>query len=287
MATKSGLGKGFESLIPQNFDGSLLLDESERVQRIELSKLVPNSGQPRQEFDEVSLRELADSIKNHGVLLPVVVTKAGDDQYRIVAGERRFRAAKLAKLKTIPAIVRSLKELEELEIALVENVQRVDLSPLEQAVSIQKLHDQFSIGYDDIAKRLGKAYSTVHNIMRLLNLPDAAKQALIAGEISEGHARANLAIQDPPAQQAALLGAITQHGWSVRQAERFVASIKAGIKEKKAAHARVNTETPETKSLGKRLKTKVTIRRTAKGGKLEIGFTSDDELSRIIDLLQK
>jgi ParB family chromosome partitioning protein len=287
MATKSGLGKGFESLIPQNFDGSLLLDESERVQRIDVSKLVANSDQPRQQFDETSLKELAASIKNHGVLLPLVVTKIDDDHYRIVAGERRFRAAKLAKLKTVPAIVRGLKELEELEIALVENVQRVDLSPLEQAVSIEKLHEQFSISYDDIAKRLGKAYSTVHNIIRLLNLPEDAKDALIAGDISEGHARAILALKDQPEQQAVLLESIRRHGWSVRQAERFVASIKAGIKEKTAAHARVNTETPETKSLGKQLKTKVTIRRTAKGGKLEIGFTSDEELARIIETLQK
>jgi ParB family chromosome partitioning protein len=287
MAVKSGLGKGFDSLIPQNFDGSLLLDESERVQRIDVNKLVPNSDQPRQQFDENSLIELADSIKNHGILLPLVVTKLNENQYRIVAGERRFRAARIAKLKTVPAIVRSLKELEELEIALVENVQRVDLSPLEQAVSIERLHEQFSIGYDDIARRLGKAYSTVHNIIRLLNLPDEAKQALIAGDISEGHARAILALKDQPEQQNVLLAAIRTHGWSVRQAERFVASIKAGIKEKKAAHARVNTETPETKSLGKRLQTKVTIRRTAKGGKLEIGFTSDDELARIIDTLQR
>jgi ParB family chromosome partitioning protein len=283
---KSGLGKGFDSLIPQNFDGSLLLDESERVQRIELSKLTANSGQPRQEFDETALNELAESIKNHGVLLPLVVTKAGD-QYRIVAGERRFRAAKLAKLKTVPAIVRSLKELEELEIALVENVQRVDLSPLEQAVSIQKLHDQFSIGYEEIAKRLGKAYTTVHNIVRLLNLPDKAKQALVAGDISEGHALAILALKGQPEQQTVLLESIKQHGWSVRQAERFVASIKAGIKEKAAAKARVDTETPETKALGKQLKTTVTIRRTAKGGKLEIGFTSDEELARIIETLQQ
>lgn len=286
MATKSGLGKGFDSLIPQNFDGSLLLDESERVQRIELNKLVPNEDQPRQQFDETSLKELAESIKNHGILLPLVVTKTGE-RYRIVAGERRFRAAKLAGLKNAPAIVRSLKELEELEIALVENVQRVDLSPLEQAVSIERLHEQFSISYDDIAKRLGKAYSTVHNIIRLLNLPDEAKQALIAGDISEGHARAILALKDQPEQQNVLLDAIKSHGWSVRQAERFVASIKAGIKEKKAAKARVDTETPETKALGKRLRTAVTIRRTAKGGKLEIGFTSDDELARIIEMLQK
>lgn len=282
-----GLGRGFGSLIPQNFDDSLLLDESERVQKIEIAKIAPNGDQPRQYFDETALQELAESIKSHGVLLPLVVTKAKDGSYRIVAGERRWRAAKLAKLKTVPAIVRTLKELEELEIALVENVQRVDLSPLEQAVSIERLHQQFSTSYDVIAKRLGKAYSTVHNIVRLLNLPDEAKQAIMSKEISEGHARAILALKDQPEQQAELLAAIKTHGWSVRQAERFVASIKAGIKEKQAAHARVDTETDETKALGKRLQAPVHIRRTARGGRLEITFKSDEELARIVGLLSE
>jgi ParB family chromosome partitioning protein len=284
---KIGLGRGFGSLIPQNFDSSILLDESERVQKIEIGKIVPNSEQPRQHFDDAALRELSNSIKNHGVLLPLVVTAKSDGTYRIVAGERRWRAAGIAKLATVPAIVRTLKELEELEIALVENVQRVDLSPLEQAVSIERLHQQFSIGYDEISKRLGKAYSTVHNIVRLLNLPDDAKQALITHEISEGHARAILALKDQPEQQAELLASIRTHGWSVRQAERFVASIKAGIKEQKAAHERVDTETPQTKSLSKRLATPVHIRRTAKGGKLEISFKSDEELQRIVELLDQ
>jgi ParB family chromosome partitioning protein len=284
---KIGLGRGFGSLIPQNFDNSILLDESERVQKLDITKVVANSEQPRQHFDDSALKELSQSIKNHGVLLPLVVTATKDGGYRIVAGERRWRAAKLAKLQTVPAIVRTLKELEELEIALVENVQRVDLSPLEQAISIERLHQQFSIGYDDISKRLGKAYSTVHNIVRLLNLPDDAKAALITHEISEGHARAILALKDQPEQQAQLLASIKAHGWSVRQAERFVSSIKAGIKEEKAAHARVSTETPQTKALSKRLATAVNIRRTAKGGKLEIGFKDDDELARIVSLLDQ
>jgi ParB family chromosome partitioning protein len=284
---KIGLGRGFGSLIPQNFDNSILLDESERVQKLDITKVVANSEQPRQHFDDSALKELSQSIKNHGVLLPLVVTATKDGGYRIVAGERRWRAAKLAKLQTVPAIVRTLKELEELEIALVENVQRVDLSPLEQAISIERLHQQFSIGYDDISKRLGKAYSTVHNIVRLLNLPDDAKAALITHEISEGHARAILALKDQPEQQAQLLASIKAHGWSVRQAERFVSSIKAGIKEEKAAHARVSTETPQTKALSKRLATPVNIRRTAKGGKLEIGFKDDDELARIVSLLDQ
>ena len=166
MSTKSGLGRGFDSLIPQNFDNSILLDEGERIQKLALSAISPNKDQPRQQFDESSLKELAESIKNHGILQPLVVTETSKGAYRIVAGERRWRAAGLAKLSSVPAIVRSMKELEELEIALVENVQRVDLSPLEQAVSIEHLHQQFNLGYEAIAKRLGKAVSTVNNTVR-------------------------------------------------------------------------------------------------------------------------
>jgi ParB family chromosome partitioning protein len=283
---KSGLGRGFDSLIPQNFDNSLLLDEGERIQKLPIGKISANKDQPRTHFDDESLRELSVSIKNHGILQPLVVTAVGD-KYRIVAGERRWRAAQLAKLKAVPAIVRSLKDLEELEIALVENVQRVDLSPLEQAVSIEKLHQQFSLSYDSIAKRLGKSNSTVSNIIRLLNLPAAAREALAVNKISEGHARQILALKDHPQHQAELLKQILAHGWSVRQAERYVLGVRAGEQEVKAVKARVSTETPETKRLGKRLGTSVHVRRTAKGGKLEIGFASDEELDRIISQLEQ
>lgn len=282
--SSKGLGKGLGALLPENYDSSLLLEEHERIQKLPLSKLTPNKDQPRSIFDEDSLRELTSSVRQHGVLLPLVVTKQGE-KYRIVAGERRFRAAKLAKLAAVPAIVRTLKELEELEIALVENVQRVDLSPLEQAVSIERLHQQFNIQYDAIAKKLGKAPSTVNNIVRLLQLPPEVKEALSTKLISEGHARAILALKELPEHQAELLNLIRTHGWSVRQAERYVAAAKAGITEKKAAKARVETETPETKALSTRFNAPVAIRRTAKGGKLEIAFTSDEELRRIFELL--
>jgi ParB family chromosome partitioning protein len=183
--------------------------------------------------------------------------------------------------------VRGLKELEELEIALVENVQRVDLSSLEQAASIEKLHDQFSMTYDQIAKKLGKATPTVHNTVRLLQLPPAARDALIENKITEGHARAILALKGQDAHQAELLKSILKYAWSVRQSERYVLGVKGGATEVKAAKARVDTDTPETKRLGKRLGTKVQVRRTAKGGKLEISFKTDDELNRIIGLIEQ
>ena len=282
---KSGLGRGFDSLIPQNFDKSLLFEEQERIQKLPIELLSANPDQPRQTFDKQALEQLADSIKQYGVLQPLVVTAQSDDTYIIIAGERRWRASQLAGLKKVPAVIRTAKELERLEMAIVENVQRVDLSPLEQAVSIERLHQQFNMTYETIAKRLGKAASTVNNIVRLLQLPEEARKALGDKKITEGHARAILALKDITEKQLELLHAILKHDWSVRQAERFVVSVKEGFSEKKATRQRMQTETPATKKLSKRLSVPVHIRRTAKGGKLEIGFKSDDELQKVLDIL--
>ncbi len=284
---KSGLGRGFDSLIPANFDSSLLVDEQDRVQKLLISDVLPNKDQPRTDFDDMMLQELAESVKTHGILQPVVVRQLQDGSYSIVAGERRWRAAKIAGLSHIPAIVRTMEELQQLEIALVENVQRVDLSPLEQAVSIQRLHDQFSIAYADIAQRLGKALTTVNNIVRLLQLPDDARNALQNKQISEGHARAILSLKDRPEQQAELLQFIIKNHWSVRQAEQFVVACKKGANDSNLAQTKTANKTPETKKLEKYLGVPVTIKRTAKGGKLELGFKTDDELKTIIDRLNK
>ena len=282
---KRGLGRGFETLLPQTFDKALIINDDERIQKLEISTVIANPEQPRRHFDETALAELAASIQSFGVLLPLVVRPLKLGQYQIVAGERRWRAAKLAGLKQVPAVVRTLKELEELEISLVENVQRVDLSPLEQAASLFRLHEQFSISFETIAARLGKAPSTVNNMVRLLQLPPDAQLALVEHKISEGHARAILALKGHIATQADLLELIISHGWSVREAERFVTSHKEGVKDTTAARARIQIETPVTKALAKHLGTPVFIKRTAKGGRLEITFTSDDELQRIIDYL--
>lgn len=281
---KRGLGRGFDALISSDFDKSILVSSEDRIEKIPVESLSPSPHQPRQHFDETALAELAASIKRHGVVQPLVVTPGKHGQYTLVAGERRWRAATLAALKTVPAIVRDRQEIEQLEVALIENVQRVDLSPLETAVSIAKLHEQFSLSYDEIAKRLGKANSTVNNTVRLLRLPDAARDALANGKISEGHARAILALKDDLKRQSYLLKTIVEQGWSVRQAERFVSSVKTGISQPKAAQKRVETETPATRSLSKKLGAPVNIRRTARGGKLEIGFGDDQELERLINL---
>lgn len=284
MATtaKRGLGRGFDSLISADFKKDVLLTPEDRIQNVSVEALQANPHQPRKQFDDSALAELADSIKQHGIIQPLVATPAGAGLFTLIAGERRWRASKLANLKTVPVVVRTSEALEQLELALIENVQRVDLSPLEQAASIEHLHQQFSLTYEAIAKRLGKAMSTVGNIVRLLNLPPAARDALAEGKITSGHARTILSLDGDDKRQAYLLKSIIEQGWNVRQAERFVTSVKSGVKETAQAKARVQTETPATKRLSKRLNTPVTVRRMAKGGKLEIGFKTDEELERIM-----
>ncbi len=282
-SVKSGLGKGFESLIPTDFDSSIV-EGSERIKQIEIDQIIANPDQPRRNFDVSALEELASSIKRYGILQPLVLTKQGEN-YEIVAGERRWRASKIAGLKTVPAIIRSHAELEKLEVAIIENVQRVDLSPLEQARSIHKLHDQFSMSYADIAARLGKAPTTVNNIVRLIALPESAKEALEQNKISEGHARSILALKGDDGLQEQLLDNIIKYGWSVRQAEQFVIGIKKGNKTKSKIQRQMATQTKDTKKLSERLKTKVTIRRSARGGKIEVHFTDDNDMKRIVSSL--
>ena len=284
---RHGLGKGFDSLLPQGFDTDLLLDPTERVQKLPTDSLIPNPQQPRRHFDKESLLELSQSIKQYGILQPLIVTKGKAANYEIVAGERRWRAAQLIGLDKVPAIVRSTKELERLEIALVENVQRVDLSPLEQAASMERLHQQFSLSYSIIAKRLNKALSTINNMVRLLQLPPNAQEALQKQTITEGHARQILSLKDYPAKQEELLRLTIKNNWSVRQIERYVTAFKAGTPDTsaKVVRNRMRSETASTKKLAEKLSTPVTIRRMAHGGKLEIGFTDENNLERLIKLL--
>lgn len=281
---KSGLGKGLDVLIPTDFDTALLMEASDRVQNLFITAISPNPDQPRHHFDTDALNQLAESIKRYGVIQPIVVSPKGDN-YLIVAGERRWRAAAIAGLEQIPAIVRDREELEQLEVALIENVQRVDLSPLEQALSIERLHQQFNITYSEIAKRLSKAETTVSNIVRLLQLPPTAREALQAGKISEGHARAILSLKDSPDAQDQLLVLIIKNGWSVRQAEQYATTIKGGTKSKQQLSEKLATETDSTKKLSKNLNTKVSIKRTAKGGRLEIYFKDDSHLEDLINKL--
>lgn len=282
---QKGLGRGLDILIPNGIDDSLLTKDKDRVQNLFITDIYPNPDQPRRHFDADALNELSESIKRLGVLQPIIVTHGKSGQYMIIAGERRWRATKLAGLKEIPSIVRTMQELELLEVALVENIQRVDLSPLEQAVSINRLHELFNQSYELIAKRLGKAVSTVNNIVRLLQLPPAAQDALQNERITEGHARAILSLKDIPERQEELLLLIQRNGWSVRQAEQFVVAAKNGAATSQKATTRTASTTPETKQLAKLLARPVSVAHMAKGGRLVIRFQTDDDLNDLIRLL--
>jgi ParB family chromosome partitioning protein len=283
-AQKQSLGRGLGALISEDLDRSILQEDNERVQKLLIQDIVPNPDQPRREFDVSALEEMARSIEQHGVVQPIIVVRHGS-QYRIVAGERRWRAAQLAQLSHLPAIVRSMQELEEIELSLIENIQRVDLSPLEQALSVYKLQHQFNLALEDIAKKLGKAPSTISNLMRLLQLPDSAREALRAGTISEGHARAILSLKQWPDKQAELLRSILDNNWTVRQAEQFAVAAKQGA-DSQVASSRTASETKLTRDFGQKLGTKVRIKHTAKGGQLIIQFNSDDHLQEISQKLQ-
>ena len=282
----TGLGRGFDSLIPTNFDKDLLIDKDDRIQHVALERIHPNKQQPRRHFDKEALTELSSSIKRYGVLQPLIVVPDGDENYTIVAGERRWRAAKQAKLEKVPCIVRQREELEQLEISLIENVQRVDLTPIEQAISIERLHQEFNMPYQEIAQRLGKAPTTINNIVRLLGLPKAAREALDKNNISEGHARAILALKEYPQEQEKLLEHIIKEKWSVRQAEQYVTAIKQG-KRGSYAQKRTTIENADTKDIATILNTKVTLRHTARGGKVELHFSNEQELSKLINQLKK
>jgi len=279
--TKTALGKGFEGLIPIGFDVSEVASPAETIKEINLSIIVTNPDQPRREFDETALLELADSIKEHGLIQPIVLTPH-KDKYRIVAGERRYRAAKLAGLDKISAIIRNHKELEEIEVALVENVQRVDLSPLEQAVSIVRLRDQFSLTPKQIAKKLGKAETTVSNIIRLLHLPKEAVDALRKGTISEGHARAILSLKFSSKLQKELLKKITSESMSVREAEEYVKQQKV-LNEQKSSSI-VPDKLLRLQTLKNRGVT-VKVQEKKRGGTIILSFKNDKELDVIFDVL--
>ena len=283
-AQKPSLGRGLGALISEDLDRSILKEDNERVQSLLISDIVPNPDQPRREFDEAALAEMADSIKQHGVVQPIIVVRH-QNGYRIVAGERRWRAAQQAGLSNIPAIVRSMQELEELELSLIENIQRVDLSPLEQAMSVYKLQQQFNLSLDEIAKKLGKAPSTISNLTRLLQLPDSAREALRAAKISEGLARSILSLKGMPDKQAELLRSILDNSWTVRQAEQFATAAKKGA-DAEAAKGRTASETALTKQIGQSLGTKVQVKHTAKGGQLIIRFDSDEHLQAIAQKLK-
>jgi ParB family transcriptional regulator, chromosome partitioning protein len=276
---KQALGKGLGALIPD----LSALDEKERkslgIMEIELDKLVPNEYQPRKVFNDEKLKELAASIKVQGVIQPIIVHRIGTN-FGLIAGERRWRAARLAGLKTIPALVREASKRELIEQALIENIQREDLNPLESAEAFKQLQDEYKLTQDDLARRVGKERSTITNFLRLLGLPKEIKQQLAAGALNMGHAKALLSLERLRDQMLAA-NQIVKKALSVREAEALAARLKRPVKEKKAQAGAEYRSVEER--LRKSLGTKVSITAKAKGGKIVIEYFSNEELERILE----
>ena len=279
MSRKRGLGRGLGALIPGDVQ-----EENGALQSVPVSAIEPNPHQPRSVMDEDALAELADSIRAHGLIQPLIVTKTGPT-YTLIAGERRWRAAQLAGLAKAPVIVKEATPQAMLELALIENIQRADLNPLEEAYAYHQLMDEFGLTQEEVSKRVGKGRSTIANLVRLLNLPANVQQALTDGRISGAHARALLPLPAPEMQTMAM-NRIIQLGLNVRQTEALVKDLMADKKPKprpkKGLPAElVALETQFRESLG----TRVDVNKGAKGGRVIIHFYSDEELQAIYDAI--
>lgn len=282
MSKKSGLGKGLDALIPS---GTASESQASGSLEVKITAIRPNPRQPRVKIDSGQLDDLTNSIRTHGILQPLVVLPADPKgRYTLIAGERRLRAAKEAGLSVVPVIIRDTTEAGQLELALIENLQRTDLNPLEAADGYRQLVDDFSLSHDDVARRVGKSRTTVSNTLRLLKLSAAVREALTNDKISEGHARALLAL--PTAQsQSAALETILGRGLNVRQTEELVRRLQGARTQKKAAQRRSAEETALEEQLQDSLGTRVTLRRSAKGGSIVIRFFSDEELNTLVERL--
>jgi ParB family chromosome partitioning protein len=275
----SGLGRGLASLIPQR-----PATAAASAFEIPIDRIKRNPYQPRKRVDEEALAQLAESIRQHGVIQPVLVTEQLDG-YRLVAGERRLRAAQLAGLQRIPAVVRQLADREQLELALVENLQREDLNPMEEAVSFRQLLDEFGFTQEQLATRLGRARSTVANTLRLLDMREAVRDAVADGRITEGHARALAGLTE--AQEAGLLDLIGARDLSVRQTEELARRFRESSPATAAPTAKPKDADLERveEDLREALGTKVSLARSRRGGRITIEYYSDEELGRLYDRL--
>lgn len=304
MAQRPGLGKGLDALIPTSSTSQPQAASDGGVLQLSADAIVRNPRQPRKgEFDEKDLEELADSIREHGIIQPLIVSKGEDEKYILIAGERRLRAAKQVGLRTVPAIVRQASDRELLELALIENIQRADLNPLEEADAYRQLTDDFGLSHEDVARRVGKSRPAVSNTLRLLHLSDTVKAALVDGyshadendrdieqqaeskfRLSEGHARTLLHLPTHQAQDAALK-TVEAGKLNVRQTEELV---KRWSGEKKAP-APKKAPSPEVTDLERQLEssleTEVKLRHGKKGGTITIRYYSDEELDKLLGRL--
>jgi len=307
MARRIGLGKGLDALLDNNDDTAH--DEpraveskaappaggkSQNIVQLRIDKLIPNPGQPRKKFDETELRELADSIKSYGIIQPIIAARlendGGDGTCIIIAGERRTRAAKLAGLETVPVVIRDYTDQKRLEISLIENIQRSDLNPIEEAAAYKNLMDFSNLSQDELAARMGKNRSTVANALRLLKLPVEIQKSIEEGKVSSGHARALLSVAEVKARDK-LYREILSNDISVRETEKRASALSAGIKEKPPAakndkgkkHAAEINAMVE-KFIG-RLGTKVTIEGDLNKGRIYIDYYSMEDLERLYEIL--
>lgn len=286
---KKVLGRGLGALIPQRpaeaappppppaaAPSGLLMVPIDHIQ--------PNPYQPRKTFNEASIEELSRSVKEHGIVQPLVVTRAGENRYKLIAGERRFRAARKAGLTNVPVVVKDdMSEGHALEIALIENIQREDLNPIEEALAYHQLHEEFGLTQEEISKRVGKERSTVANFLRLLKLPEAVKKLLAAGQLSMGHARALLAVESARKQEQ-LADRVVKKNLNVRQTEMLAAESSPKAGEAKEKDKDVFTRDAEDK-LTRTLRAKVEIDRKRRGGVIHIRVSSEEEMIRIVDEL--
>jgi ParB family transcriptional regulator, chromosome partitioning protein len=279
---KSGLGRGLQALIP---DERLIEDDIENsVQKININDIIANIDQPRKNFDEAKIDELSKSIREHGIIQPLILNKKGD-KYVIVAGERRWRAAKLIGMREVPGIVMNLSDNDILEISLIENIQRQDLNPIEEANAYKKLIKDFGFKQEQLSEKIGKSRAAIANCMRLLNLDDRVQEYIINGLITEGHGRALLALENKDLQYKLSLR-IIKEGLTVRQVENYIKNINNKKKDSTNESKKVN---PYYKDIEDKLEgllgTKVMINTKKNKGKIEIEYYSDDDLQRILDIL--
>ncbi len=284
---KRALGRGLSALIPQAgpVPTQGALPEKGGILRLPIEAIRRDTEQPRKTFDEDRLKELSDSIKTQGLIQPVLVRKEGD-HFRLIAGERRWRAAQLAGLKDIPAIVREASDGEAFELALVENLQRTDLNPIEEALGYKRLMEEFKLTQEQVSARVSKDRSSVANSLRLLSLPDEVKTMLANGEINMGHARALLGIPKVP-ELVELARKVSEQKLSVRETERLVKDRKEGPEQKKSS----NKMTPQVRSVVEELQrllgTKVRLSDRGGKGTLEIDYFSYEDLDRLLGLMRK
>lgn len=285
MNKKYGLGKGLRALIPEN-----ALEEETEIKKnaifIDIDLISANKTQPRKNFDEQKILQLSQSIQEHGIIQPLILNKTGDDTYSIVAGERRWRAAKLANIKEVPAIIMNLSDKEILEVSLIENIQRQDLNPIEEALAYKRLINDFNLTQEELSVKIGKSRTAITNCMRLLNLDSRVQEYVIDGVITEGHGRALLGVEDGELQYK-LSQNIIDENLTVRDIEKIVKNLNSSKSTKKD---NIKKENPYYVDIKEKLEelfgTKVSLMDKKNKGKIEIEYYSQEDLQRILDVLK-